>query len=184
MTAVRRALPLALILGTAAPAMAEGERALSIGLGWATFSVPGEAVDNMAPPTITPDVGGAASVTYEHSISSDLSLRVEGAFGVFYGGGTEEQSKVSYAGLVDAGGVFRFDVLKYVPYLFGGVGAVATTGGPIDGGVDFVVAIGGGLDVLLSRARSYGFEARLASFGGDTTVFTLGVRGTVRWGYF
>lgn len=181
---MRPALPVVLIALAAGPAAAEGERALSFGLGWATFSVPGEAVDNMAPPQISPDIGGAASVTYEHSISSDFSLRVEGAFGAFYGGGTEKQSKASYAGLADAGAVFRFDVLKYVPYLFGGLGAVATTGGPIEGGVDFVVAIGGGLDVLMSRDRSYGFEARLASFGGDTTVFTLGARYTWRWGYF
>ena len=181
---MRPALPVVLIALAAGPAVAEGDRALSFGLGWATFSVPGEAVDNMAPPQISPDIGGAASVTYEHSISSDFSLRVEGAFGAFYGGGTEKQSKASYAGLADAGAVFRFDVLKYVPYLFGGLGAVATTGGPIEGGVDCVVAIGGGLDVLMSRDRSYGFEARLASFGGDTTVFTLGARYTWRWGYF
>jgi hypothetical protein len=179
-----RALPFLAIALWAAPAAAEGDRALSLGIGWATFSVPGEAVDNMAPPQISPDVGGAVFATYEHSISTDFSLRLDGAFGAFYGGGTEKQSKGSYAGLGDVGGVFRFDVLKYVPYLFGGLGAVATTGGPIDGGVDFVVAIGGGLDILLSRERSYGFEARLASFGGDTTVFTLGVRGTCRWGYF
>jgi hypothetical protein len=181
---MRPALPLALVALAAGPAAAEGERALSVGLGWATFSVPGEAVNNMAPPTISPDIGGALSLTYEHSVSTDISLRAELAGGLFYGGGTEKQSKGSYAGLGDAGLVFRFDVLKYVPYLFGGLGAVATTGGPIDGGVDFVVAIGGGLDVLVSRDKSYGFEARLASFGGDTTVFTLGVRGTCRWGYF
>jgi len=181
---VRTTLLVAVIALSAAPAAAEGERALSLGIGWATFSVPGEPVNNMAPPQISPDIGGAVSVTYEHSISTDFSLRVEGAFGAFYGGGTEKQSNDTYAGLADAGAVFRFDVLKYVPYLFGGLGAVATTGGPIDGGVDFVVAIGGGLDILLSRDKSYGFEARLASFGGDTTVFTLGVRGTRRWGYF
>jgi hypothetical protein len=181
---MRPTLPALLLVLSASPAAAEGERALSLGLGWATFSVPGESVNNMAPPQISPDIGGALSVTYEHSISSDFSLRAELAGGLFYGGGTDKQSKASYAGLGDAGAVFRFDVLKYVPYLFGGLGAVYTTGGPIEGGTDFVVAIGGGLDVLLSRDRSYGFEARLASFGGDTTVFTLGVRGTVRWGYF
>jgi hypothetical protein len=74
--------------------------------------------------------------------------------------------------------------LKYVPYAFGGVGGVATTGGPIDRGVNFVLVVGGGLDWLTSRSRSYGIEGRLASFGGDVTVFTLGVRGTLRWGYF
>lgn len=188
---MRIALPLLLVAAASAPAAAEGERALSLGLGWATFSVPGEAVNNMAPPQISPDIGGAISLTYEHAISSDFSLRVEGAAGAFYGGGSDADmdakdppSKGSYAGLVDAGAVFRFDVLKYVPYLFGGLGVVTTTGGPIDGGTDLVIAIGGGLDVLQSRSRSYGVEARLASFGGDTTVFTFGVRGTVRWGYF
>jgi hypothetical protein len=36
----------------------------------------------------------------------------------------------------------------------------------------------------VSRSRSYGIEGRLASFGGDVTIFTFGLRGTVRWGYF
>jgi hypothetical protein len=40
------------------------------------------------------------------------------------------------------------------------------------------------LDFLASRSRSFGVEAKLASFGGDVTVFTLGVRGSIRWGYF
>lgn len=183
---MRPALPvLLLVLASAVPrAHAENERALSIGLGWATFSVPGEASGNMAPPSITPDVGGALALTYEHAIGSDVGLRGELAGGVFYGGNTDDQGAMSYLGLADVGVVYRFDVLKYVPYAFGGVGVVGTTGGPIAGDLDFVLAIGGGLDVLMSRARSYGFEARLASFGGDVTVFTLGVRGTARWGYF
>lgn len=181
---MRTTLLLAVIALSAAPAAAEGERALSLGLGWATFSVPGEPVNNMAPPQISPDIGGAVSVTYEHSVSTDFSLRVEGAFGAFYGGGTEKQSKDTYAGLADAGAVFRFDVLKYVPYAFGGLGAVKTWGGPIGSDLAPVLAIGGGLDILASRQHSYGFEVRIASFGGDVTVFTLGIRGTTRWGYF
>lgn len=183
---MRPALPaLLLVLASGATrAHAENERALSVGLGWATFSVPGEAANNMAPPAISPDVGGAVAVTYEHSIGSDLAVRGELAGGLFYGGNADEQQALSYAALADVGVVYRFDVLKYVPYAFGGVGAVATAGGPIEDDVNFVLAIGGGLDILLSRARSYGFEARLASFGGDVTVFTLGVRATARWGYF
>jgi hypothetical protein len=165
-------------------ASADSERALSAGVGWATFSVPGKATGNMAPPSISPDVGGAVAVTYEHMIGSDLGLRAELAGGLFYGGAGKDQSNTAYAGLADAGVVFRFDVLKYVPYAFGGVGTIYSGGGPIEGGLDFVLAVGGGLDVLVSRARSYGVEARLASFGGDVTVFTLGVRGTTRWGYF
>lgn len=183
-----RLLPaIALAIAAAAPleAAAEGERALSVGLGWATFSTPGEpAMPNMEPPAITPTVGGALSVMYEHAIGSDFSLRGELAGGLFYGGHAEEQSAMSYAGLVDAGAVFRFDVLKYVPYAFGGIGAVMTTGGPIAGGTNLVLAVGGGLDVLVDRGTSWGIEGRLASFGGDVTIFTFGLRATTRWGYF
>ncbi len=167
-----------------APAWAEGERALSVGLGWATFATPGVAEGNMEPPTITPTVGGALGVSYEHAIGSDFSLRGELAGGLFYGGHEMDKSALSYAGLGDAGVTFRFDVLKYVPYAFGGIGAVATNGGPIGSNVDLVLAVGGGLDILTSRSASWGFEARLASFGGDVTIFTLGVRATKRWGYF
>lgn len=181
-----RALPLAAcgLLGLSGLAHAENERALSVGLGWATFSIPGEATGNQEPESVTPDVGGALAVTYEHAVGTDLALRGELVGGLFYGGGDADQSDLSYVGLADVGVVFRFDVLKYVPYAFAGLGAVASGGGPVDNGLDVVLAIGGGLDILQSRAWSYGFEARLASFGGDVTVFTLGVRGTVRWGYF
>lgn len=165
-------------------ARAEGERALSVGLSWATFSVPGVAEGNMEPPAVNPDVGGALAATYEQAISSDFSLRGELAGGLFYGGEAMNQSALSYAGLIDAGAVFRFDVLKYVPYAFGGIGAVMTTGGPVGDRTNFVLALGGGLDVLMSRSRSWGIEARLASFGGDVTIFTFGVRATTRWGYF
>jgi hypothetical protein len=174
----------AIVCALAAPAHAEGERALSVGLSWATFSVPGVAEGNMEPPAVTPDVGGSLAGIYEHAIGSDFSLRGELAGGLFYGGQNEEQSSLSYAGLVDAGAVFRFDVLKYVPYAFGGVGAVLTTGGPIGSHTTFVLAVGGGLDVLASRSKSWGIEGRLASFGGDVTIFTLGLRATTRWGYF
>ena len=176
---------LAGVAGVPTAARAEGERAFSVGLAWATFSTPGTpSMENMEPPAITPTVGGALSLIYEHAIGSDFSLRGEGAFGLFYGGNAEEQSSMSYAGLADVGAVFRFDVLKYVPYAFGGVGAVTTTGGAIAGGTSFVLAIGGGLDVLVDRGKSWGIEGRLASFGGDITIFTFGVRGTTRWGYF
>jgi hypothetical protein len=178
---VRSALALLLL---ASPAWAEGERALSFGVSYATFSLEGKANGNMAPPTLSPDGGGAASASYEHAIGTDVALRGELTGGVFYGGNTKHQGAVSYAGLVDAGLTFRFDVLKYVPYGFGGVGGVFSGGGPIDKGADFVLVVGGGLDWLRSRSESFGIEGRLASFGGDITVFTFGVRGTIRWGYF
>lgn len=180
-----RCLPaLALLLAASGVARADSEKAASVSLGWATFSVPGATMDNMQAPSVTPDVGGTVAVMYEQMIGSDLGLRAEGAFGVFYGGQAEDQPATSYAGVADAGIVFRFDVLKYVPYAFGGLGAVKTWGGPIGSDLAPVLAIGGGLDILASRQHSYGFEVRIASFGGDVTVFTLGIRGTTRWGYF
>lgn len=182
---MRSVLALPLLVATAGSARADGEKAASVSVGWATFSVPGgTSMSGTATPGVSPDVGGTVSAMYEHMIGSDLGLRAEGAFGVFYGGQAEDQAATSYAGVADAGIVFRFDVLKYVPYAFGGLGVVKTWGGPIGSDLAPVLAVGGGLDILASRQHSYGFELRIASFGGDVTVFTLGVRGTTRWGYF
>lgn len=174
---------LLIALVSARVAYADGESALSVSLGWATFSAPGKPMDRQAPPTLSPDVGGVLAVSYERAISSDFGVRGELAGGVFYGGAQPMQSNTSFAALGDAGIVYRFDVLKYVPYAFVGVGGVAAGGGPVNGGAEFVVVLGGGLDWLVSRERSYGLEARVASFGGDITVVTFGVRGTVRWGF-
>jgi hypothetical protein len=164
-------------------ARADGDQALSASVGWATFSTTGKAIGRQAAPSLSPDVGGTVSGAYEQGFSTDLGVRGELAGGVFYGGQQAGESKTSYALLADAGLVFRFDVLKYVPYAFAGVGGVAETGGPLDRGVDFVLVIGGGVDWLQSREHSLGLEARLASFGGDVTVLTVGLRGTVRWGF-
>lgn len=168
-------------------AHADDEQALSAGLGFATFSLPGKAQGNMAPPTISPGGGEAVSTSYERAIGSDVSLRAELAFGLFHGGQQKDEGNLSFAGLGDAGVAFRFDVVRWVPYAFAGVGGVLSGGGPIGKAsdvADFVVVIGGGLDYLRSRKRSIGGEVRLASFGGDITVFTIGVRGTMRWGFF
>jgi hypothetical protein len=181
---------LLVVLALTGAARAEGDRALSLDLGYGTFSVPGVAMGNMQPPSISPDWGVDLGGTYEHSLSTDLGLRFELAGSLFDGGavtgGTAKKkvSNMSYAGLGAAGIVFRFDVLKLVPYAFGGVGGVVSSGGPITNDTDFVVVVGGGVDWLSSRTRSYGIEGRLASFGGDITVFTLNFRGSLRWGYF
>ena len=179
---MKLALALVVVAVLGSVARGEGERALSASLGWATFSAPGKPMGKQAPPTSSPDIGGALGVSYEYSISTDLALRAELAGGVFHGGGQAMQSQTSYASLGDAGAVFRFDVLKVVPYLFGGLGGVVSGGGPIDRGADFVLVVGGGVDWLTSRERSIGLEARIASFGGDITLVTFGVRGTLRWG--
>jgi hypothetical protein len=177
-----RLAQLAIVAVIGGTAHADGERAVSVSLGWATFSALGKPIGKQAPPTLSPDLGGMLAMSYEQAISGDLSLRAELAGGVFHGGGQPMQSQTSYASLGDAGAVFRFDVLKVVPYLFGGLGAVVAGGGPIDRGADFVLVVGGGADWLHDREHSLGLEARVASFGGDITVVTVGVRGTLRWG--
>lgn len=162
-----------------APASAGAEEALSLGAGWATFSTLGEPPMPMkTPPTLSPDAGAHLQLTYERSLSREVSLRGELAGGVFHGEGW------AYAAVADLGAVYRFDVVKYVPYGFAGLGAVATTGAQLEDGLDWAVVIGGGLDVLTSRERSWGLEGRVASFAGDTTVVTFGVRGSLRWGFF
>ena len=170
-----------------APARGDsGESALSADLGWATFSTPGKPTSkSMEPPAVTPDVGGALGVSYELGLSTDLSLRGEAAASLFTGGTPMKgNGTTSFAALGDVGAVFRFDVLKYVPYAFAGLGGVVTDGGALGSSGEFVLAIGGGLDYLMSRSRSFGIEGRLASFGGSVTILTIGVRGTIRWGYF
>ncbi len=178
---------LALVLA-AGPAHADDEQALSAGVGFATFSMPGKPMGDMAPPTISPGGGETLTLSYERAIGSDVSLRGALSGALFHGGNEDNESSVSYAALADVGLTFRFDVLRSVPYAFAGVGGVYSGGGPIDAaensGMDFVVVVGGGVDHLLSRTRSIGGEVRLASFGGDITVFTIGVRGTCRWGFF
>jgi len=175
---------LVLVAALAGVAHADSEQALSAGVGYATFSAPGVKMGEKEPPQVSPTLGGALVVSYERAIGTDVALRAELAGGMFYGGNSDQQSARSWALLGDVGGAFRFDVFKYVPYAFAGLGAVKAGGGPIDGGTDFVLVVGAGLDRLWSRTRSGGIELRVASFGGDITVVTIGVRGTVRWGFF
>jgi hypothetical protein len=166
---------IAILARIAAPAAADGESALSGSLGWATYARP--SADDPAM-DVTPDFGGMLAIEYERAFAEPLSWRIEGAFGGFGGDGT------SFLALAHVGAVYRFDVLKYVPYAFAGVGAVMAWGGPLDFGADPVLVLGGGLDILSSRDRSYGVEARLASFAGDITFLSIGARLTFRWGYF
>lgn len=157
---------------------ADGGHAVSASASWAAFSARGKKVGTMQPPELSSPLGGSLAGIYEWSLSSDFSLRAEAAGAAFYAEGA-----ASYVGFGDLGVTYRFDVLKYVPYAFAGLGGIVSTGGAIDRNATFVVALGGGLDVLVNRDRSWGVEARVASFASDVTVFTLGLRGTVRWGY-
>jgi len=184
-----RGLALLPVIALATPAYAEGERALSLSLDFDTFSTPGKKVGSQAPPDVTPDGGGGLTLSYERTLGTDFSLRGEVAGALYHGGNdpSKMQSTLSYAVLADVGFVYRFDILKWVPYAIAGVGGVLSGGGPINqhGASDeFVVVIGGGLDYLVSRDRSYGIEVKFASFAGDISLTTVSFRASTRWGFF
>jgi hypothetical protein len=183
-----RGLALLPVIALASPAAAEGERSLSLSLDFDTFSTPGKKVGSQAPPDVTPDAGGGLTLSYERALGTDLSFRGELAGALYHGGNNpaQMQSALSYAALADVGLVYRFDILKWVPYALVGVGGVISGGGPIDqhgAGDELVVVIGGGLDYLVSRDRSYGFEVKFASFAGDISLTTISFRASTRWGF-
>ncbi len=150
------------------------ESAASLSLGWATYSLPGD--DNM---DITSYLGLELDAMYERAFSEPLSWRVELGGAIFH-----HTDGTSYLAVGDAGIVYRFDVLNWVPYAFAGVGGVMAGGGPLPSTTEPILVLGGGVDKLYSRSRSVGFEVHLASFAGDVTTFSAALRVTLRWGYF
>jgi hypothetical protein len=165
----------------AGPAVAgEDESALSASVGIASWWQP---FDDPKTPTKDdkhgPTAGGALAVEYEHGFSEAFSWRVAGTAGLFGVDG------LSGGGWVTGGLVYRFDVLKYVPYAVGGLGGLVLAGGPLtETAIEPVLELGVGLDVLTGRTRSWGAEARVVMYPDDVTAWTVGVRGTTRWGFF
>ncbi len=163
------------LLLVASPAWAgEGENAVSAGAGYATYATPNEANDAM----LTPTAGATATVTYERGFGDYAAWRVRAA-GAIYGGGG-----IVGSGLATVGFSYRVDVLKYVPYVAAGVGALVRGGGPFETGVEPALELGAGVDWLRGRSRSYGLDVALTGFASDTTTLVVTVRSTWRWGYF
>lgn len=159
---------LAVFVVWASPARAEdGESALSVSLGYGTYSIPDH----------TPH-GGALGLAYERGFSDALAWRLGAGGGAYRGGG-----QLSYSGHAVAGLTYRFDVLKYVPYAQLGVGGVVISG-PEVSQVSPLVELGVGLDVLASRSFSYGVQVKFESFVQETSLFTAGLRLSWRWGFF
>ncbi len=155
--------------GTRPAAADEGESALSVGLSFASFTIPDH--DGQ---------GGALGIEYERGLSDAFWLRLSATGAVLDGG----DDGTRYAGHAAVGLTYVVDVLKYVPYLHAGIGAVALGGGAVDGELHPVAEIGVGLDVLARRGLSYGAFARLGSFLDDSAFVTAGLRMTWRWGFF
>ncbi len=171
---MRRSLLVLAVAAIPAAARADGERAVSVQAGFATYATP----DAEMMTTLTPTAGAAVAGTYERALGDEVSWRADLVIGGYLGGGTAGSA------LATVGLVYRIDVLKYVPFVDVGVGALALAGGPFDATVEPALRIGGGVDILSSRSRSWGAVAALTSFASATTTMTLGLRSTWRWGYF
>lgn len=153
----------------AGPALAdEGETALSLGLGYASFAIP-----DHEPP------GATLAFDYEYGLGEELWLR-----GSAQAAGYSVDAGWAYGGQASLGLTYVIDVIKYVPYLHAGVGAAALTGEEIDNQLHPFVELGAGLDILVRRGLSYGLFARTGSFIDDSLFLSLGARVTWRRGFF
>jgi hypothetical protein len=163
------ALLAGVLLAPGQAAADEGESALSVGAAFSTFTI-----DDADGP------GGGLTLEYERGLSDAFWLRGSAA-GALHDGG---DAGGLYTGQATVGLTYVIDVLKYVPYLHAGIGAVVLGGGELDAEVHPLGEIGIGLDLLVSRERSYGFFARAGTFLEDSAFVAAGVRMTWRWGFF
>lgn len=160
----------AVLLAMPAPGLAaDGERALSATLGYATYTLAG------ANPH-----GAALGLDYERGFSDALSWRISGGGGIYYRDG------LTYSGQLTAGLTYLFDVLKYVPYVNVGLGGIVVVdiGGDPAADIHPLAEIGAGLDILRDRTSSFGVYVRFETLLQETSFFTAGVRSTWRWGFF
>ena len=166
---MRLAAAFLVLTAASAPARAdEGESALSVSVGYASFAIP-----EHEPP------GGAAGLEYERGLSDVFWLRAAAAGGVYGADGGP-----SYATHGSLGLTYVVDVLKYVPYLHAGIGGVAVFGGELESEIHPVAELGAGVDILARRDLSWGPWLRLASFLDDSQFVSGGFRLSWRWGFF
>lgn len=170
-------LLVALVLSPLPAAAVEGEQVLSVCAGYANLSIPQDAGDGSER-----DLGmhgGMVQVDYERGLSETWSLR-----GSLSGGLYDGPVNLAYSGALVADLLYRFDVIRYVPYLMGGVGLVSAFGEGVDTRYLPVVELGLGLDVLESREFSWGIEARWDTSYSFARYLTVGMKASWRWGYF
>lgn len=157
------------IPGAPATALAsDGEHALSVSLGYGTYLVPDYSPD-----------GAVLGLSYRRGFSDAFAWRVSGGGGLYHGA-----DQLTYSGHMTFGLTYLLDVLKYVPYIEVGAGAIVIAGGDAGTDVSPLVQVGVGLDVLRSRTFSYGLHLEFESLLQETSFFHAGVRATWRWGYF
>jgi hypothetical protein len=170
---VRRRLLATLLVSCPALAQAaEGESGVSASVGYGHYAVSqdDETLDAR---------GGVVGVDYAYGISDSFWLR-----GSLSGGLYDGPEGTANSGVATFGLTYQFDLLRYVPWISLGAGAAVVGGGGIDGQILPLVGASLGLEVLESRAFSWGAAATFDTYGADLLYFTIGPRVTWRWGYF
>jgi len=173
---VATALPLLLLSHIAAAA--EGEKALGLGVDFSTWNVVQDSHPGTDHDSITA-AGAALAGDYEYGWNDTLWLRASASAG-FY----SVPLGSAYSGGATVGITYALDVLRYVPLVHAGVGALVVGGDGVDVEVKPVVELGIGLAVLEGRTFSWGFVAHFEGAYSQAIFFTVGPRLTWRWGYF
>ena len=146
----------------------EGERILSVGAGYSSFSVP----DHVG-------YGAALVFDYERGYNQAIWLRASASLGGFYDEGDPAGLASGTIGLT-----YALDVLKYLPYFHLGVGGQYLYADEVSDSLLPFVQAGAGLDYLKSASRSYGVFARFESFLGRSAALIVGGRMSFRSGFF
>jgi hypothetical protein len=171
--AVRRLIVALCLLSGGSALAGEGEKAVSVVPEFSTWQIT-QGNDQTKDAT-----GGALGVDLEYGYNDTLWLRASAAGGLYDG-----PSGVAWSGGATVGVTYALDILRYVPWMNLGIGALSVGGGGVDATIKPVVELGVGVDVLESRSFSWGVAIRFDGFASQATFFTIGPRFTWRWGYF
>jgi hypothetical protein len=172
----RRAFPalaslvasLGAVLGAAPAHAGDGESALGLSAVYAGLTIPEHEPE-----------GGGLVLDYRRGVTDVVWLR-----GSLTGAALSHEGGTSYLGQGVVGLTYALDILKYVPYVDLGLAATIVGGGGLDREVHPSIEAGVGLDVLVGRSLSWGPVARVAAFLDDSTLVSLGLRASYRWGFF
>jgi hypothetical protein len=168
---VRPGLPLVLLVVSSVARAADGESALSVSAGFSSFTVSqGRDVSG---------AGGVVNVDFTYGVAEAFWLRATVGGGLY-----SAASELTSGGTATIGVYYAVDVLRYVPYVTAAVGAFVAGGGAVDTKARVVLEIGAGVEIGEGKSFSWGIDARLASFGGGATTFTVGPRISFKFGYF
>jgi hypothetical protein len=177
---VAAAIALGATLAAAQPARAvEREHHVGVDVGPAIFVSKGHTT------------AGAAFVghyTYGLTDAFDLMVEASWSFTSFTGGADSTHTRPAWLANADVGAAYVFDVLRWVPYLGGLVGATTLSGGPLGRTKvlpDITLALG--LDYRIDRRWVVGVAGRqrllltdAATYPSDTQVLA---RFEYTWGW-